>query len=118
MSEKGEKAKAEAEEVALILEAVSDRVPRLIKGLVESVFSEEAATSIGKAVGAYYKELKAGGIPDDVALKMTQDYVGIFSKIGEFMRRPREREGEEDVGKEIKKAILAKMKKELEEEEE
>jgi len=118
MNEKSEKAKREAEEVALILEAVSERVPRLIKGLVQSVFSEEAAASIGKAVGAYYKELKAGGIPDDVALKMTQDYVGIFSKMGEFMRRGREREGDEDVGKELKKAILAKVKKELEEEKE
>ena len=117
MSERSEKRKMDAEEVALILEAVSERVPKLIKGLVQSVFSEESAASIGKAVGAYYKELKAGGIPDDVALKMAQDYVGIFSKVGEFMRRTHDREGHEDVGREIKKAILAKMKKELEEEE-
>jgi len=118
MSERSEKRKIEAEEVALILEAVSERVPKLIKSLVLSVFSEESAASIGKAVSAYYKELKAGGIPDDVALKMTQDYVGIFSKMGKFMARGREHEGDEDVGKELKKAILAKVKKELEEEKE
>lgn len=116
MSEKNEKPKVEAEEVALILEAVSERVPRLIRGLVGSVFSEEAATSIGKAVATYYKELKAGGIPDDVALKMTQDYVGIFSRLGEFMKRSHREGAEDEIGKEIKKAILERMKKKLEEE--
>ena len=41
---------------------------------------------MGKAAATYYQELKAGGIPDEVAIKMTQDYVNTFSKISDFMK--------------------------------
>jgi hypothetical protein len=82
--------KQSPEDIAEILSVVSDKVPALIKGLVSAVFSEESARSMAKAAAAYYKELKAGGFPDDLALKMTQDYVGAFTKIGEVIKAARE----------------------------
>ena len=78
------------EDIAEILSVVSDKVPALIKGLVSAVFSEESAQSMARAAATYYKELKAGGIPDDLALKMTEEYVGTFTKIGEFIKAARE----------------------------
>jgi len=80
------------EEVAEILSVVSDKVPGLIKGLVSAVFSEDSARNMAKAAATYYSELKAGGLPDDVALRMTQDYVGIFGKIGEIVKESRKHE--------------------------
>jgi len=84
------------EEIAEILSVVSDKVPGLIKGLVGAVFSEESARNMAKAAATYYKELKTGGLPDDVALRMTQEYVSIFSKIGDVVREARKSERRED----------------------
>jgi len=90
MSEEKKHRPESPEDIAEILSVVSDRVPALIKGLVSAVFSEESARSMAKAAATYYKELKAGGFPDDLALKMTQDYVGVFTKIGEVIKAARE----------------------------
>ena len=111
-----EKAKREAEEVSEILAVVSEKVPALIKGLISSVFSEEAARNMGKAAAAYYKELKAGGIPDNVAIKMTEDYMGLFTKISEaFKGFPKGHESKE-IGGKVRKAVLKEVKEKLEKE--
>ncbi len=100
------------EEVAEILSVVSDKVPGLIKGLVNAVFSEESARNMAKAAATYYSELKAGGLPDDVALRMTQEYVSIFSKFGDVVKHARKFDRDED----FEKAIREKIKRELEKE--
>lgn len=86
--EKGHKKveQTDADEVREILSVVSDKVPALIKGLVSSVFSEDAAKGMGKAAATYYQELKAGGLPDAVAVQMTKEYVGTFSRISEIFK--------------------------------
>lgn len=111
-----EKAKREAEEVSKILAVVSEKVPALIKGLISSVFSEDAARNMGKAAAAYYKELKAGGIPDDVAIKMTEDYMGLFTKISEAFKGFSTGHGGEEIGEKVRKAVLKEVKEELEKE--
>lgn len=62
-------------EIAEILEAVSTKVPELITKLLRTLYSEEAGREMGKAVGSLYKELTESGIPQDVALNMTRDYM-------------------------------------------
>ncbi len=79
--------KEEAEEVKEILSAVSTEVPALIKSILASVFSEEAGRNMGKAAAAFYKELKDSGMPDDVALKMTEDYMSTFTSLGNVFRQ-------------------------------
>ena len=88
MSENPEKKKVrmDAGEVKEILGVVSTEVPGLIKSIIASVFSEEAGKSMGKAAAAFYKELKAGGMPDDVAVKMTEDYISVFTSLGDIMK--------------------------------
>jgi len=93
MSEEKRHKPESPEDIAEILSVVSDKVPSLIKGLVGAVFSEESARNMAKAASTYYKELKAGGFPDDLALKMTQDYVGLFTKIGDVIKAARESKG-------------------------
>ncbi len=86
--EKGQKkvAQSDADEVREILTVVSDKVPALVKGLVTSIFSEDAARGMGKAAATYYQELKAGGIPDSVAVQMTKEYIGTFTQLSEVFK--------------------------------
>jgi len=69
-----------------LLRAVSTELPAMIKSIVSTVFSEEAGRNMGKAAAAYYKELKAGGLPEEVALKLTQEYMQTFTNIGSMLR--------------------------------
>ncbi len=85
---------------------VSTQVPALIKSILQSVFSEEAGRSMGKAAAAYYKELKEGGMPEQVAVKMTEEYTRTFTNLGDMLRGGLGggRRGA-DVGEEISKAF-------------
>jgi len=128
VSDKSEKKKItaqEAEEVRQMLSVVSAEIPELIKGIVRSVFSEEAGRNMGRAAAAFYKELKDSGMPDDVAVKMTEDYIKPFSSLGDLLKGVGKKgksftisteEGEE-IGKEIKKLIKEKISEKLPEEE-
>jgi hypothetical protein len=108
-SEKKKTAAEEAEEVRQILSAVSTEIPALIKSIIGAVFSEEAGRNMGRAAAAFYKELKDSGIPDNVAVKMTEDYIGVFTSLGDILKRVGEKgrvlistkEGEE-IGKRLK----------------
>ncbi len=119
MSEKVEKKKSasdEAEEVREILGAVSTQVPALIKSIINSVFSEEAGRNMGKAAAAFYKELKDGGMPDSVAVKMTEDYISVFTSLGDILKSAGGKGGisispgkREELSKEIERRVKEKI---------
>ena len=62
-------------EIGQLLDEVSLKVPKLIAGLMESVYSPENGTNMGRAVGNLYKELLDSGIPQEDALKIAEDYM-------------------------------------------
>lgn len=104
----------EAEEVKEILSVVSKEIPALIRGIIGSIFSEEAGRNIGKAAAAFYKELKESGIPEEVAVKMTENYIGVFTSLGDLMRKfTKSKERSSEIEKEIEKAVEKRIKKEL-----
>jgi len=74
------------ENIKELLSVVSTEIPTMIKSIVGTVFSEEAGRNMGKAAAAYYKELKAGGLPDEVAVKLTQEYMQTFTSLGSLIR--------------------------------
>jgi hypothetical protein len=118
----GKDKKIDAENVKEILGVVSSEVPALIKSLLASVFSEEAGKNMGKAAAAYYKELKNGGLPEQVAVKMTEDYMRTFTSLGDMLRssgrgKGTERGGEE-IGEEIERRIRERLEKKKQEKEE
>jgi len=118
---RGKKGMKDVEEFKELISVFSDKVPGLIKGLIQSVFSVDAAADMGKAAATYYKELKAGGIPDEVAIKMTQDYIGMFTRISEFIktasRGEHGRHHAEDIAEDVEKAVRRKIKLKLGEDE-
>ena len=110
-----------SEELKEVLGVVSSEIPSMIKSILASVFSEEAGKSMGKAAAAYYKELKNGGLPEQVAVKMTEDYMKTFTSLGDMLRssgrgRWSHDEGD-DIGKEIEKKIHEKLKERMHEDE-
>lgn len=62
-------------EIGELLDQVSTKIPKLINGIMDSMYSAEAGKKMGQAVGSFYKELLEAGIPQDEALKMAKDYV-------------------------------------------
>jgi hypothetical protein len=74
------------EEISGILAAVSKELPGLVKGILDSFFSPEAATEMCKSVATFYKTLKEGGIPEETALSMTKDYLGTLTKWSESLK--------------------------------
>ncbi len=110
---KSSKGEDDAAEVKEILTVVSEKVPALIKGLISSVFSPEAAKDMGKAAATYYQELKAGGIPDEVAVKMTQDYVSTFSKVSDFIKTASGGRGRTEFNEDVDREIEMHIKKKL-----
>lgn len=112
----------DAEEIEAILGVVSKEVPALIKGIVGSVFSEEAGRDMGKAAGAFYKELKESGMPEEAAVEMTESYISVFTSLSDIMKKLDIGKGgksRSEVGKEIERKIKEKLaEKGLTEEEE
>jgi len=103
--------KMEPENIKEILSVVSSEIPALIKSLLASVFSEEAGRNMGKAAAAYYKELKDGGLPEQVAVKLTEDYMRTFTSIGDMLRSSGG--GRHGVGEEIEKRIRENVDKRI-----
>jgi len=60
---------------------------QLIKSVVASVFSEQAGADMGKAVEAFHKGLKDAGIPEETAVKMTEDYRSTFAGLRDVMKQ-------------------------------
>lgn len=85
-SEKRQDRRMDPENIREILGIVSTEVPSMVKSIVGTVFSEEAGRNMGKAAAAYYKELKAGGLPEAVAVKLTEEYMQTFTNFGSLLR--------------------------------
>jgi hypothetical protein len=60
----------------------------IIQGILSAVLSEEAGRNRGKAATAYFKELKDGGLPEQAAVKMTEEYMRTFN-LGYMLRSAR-----------------------------
>ncbi|MFB0502434.1 MAG: hypothetical protein ACETWE_01205 [Candidatus Bathyarchaeia archaeon] len=107
----------DVEELRAVLSVVSKEVPDMIKGIIGSIFSEEAGRDMGKAASAFYKELKEAGMPEETAVKMTENYVSVFSSLGEVMKRAvggeKGAKGKDigDIGEEISRKIKEELAK-------
>ncbi|HXX87406.1 MAG TPA: hypothetical protein VEH86_03050 [Candidatus Acidoferrum sp.] len=113
--------KMNAENFKEFFGVVSSEIPTMIKSILASVFSEEAGKNMGKAAAAYYKELKNGGLPEQVAVKLTEDYMRTFTSLSDMFRgmgrRTSENSGDK-IGEEIEKRIRERLDKRKQDNEE
>lgn len=82
-SDDAEELRAIAQALPDLFGAINDSIPKLISGLIGSIYSPESAGNMAKGIGQFYSNLVAEGIPEDVALEMTKKFVGAldFSKM-------------------------------------
>jgi hypothetical protein len=111
----------EPENIKEILSVVSTEIPTMIKSILSSVFSEEAGRNMGKAAAAYYKELKDGGLPEQVAVKLTEEYMRTFTSIGDMLKTAGRgkwgHDDEDEISREIQKRIHKKLQRSADDEE-
>jgi len=76
-------------EIGALLDEVSGKVPKLITGLLDTIYSAEAGQKMGKSVGNLYKELVDSGIPQEEAIKMAKDYMlSMKDMVGSMTQNP------------------------------
>jgi len=66
------------EELGKVLGAISEEVPCLLRAATR-MLSLPFEGGIKEAASSFYKELYEAGIPDRTALKLTEDYVLVFT---------------------------------------
>jgi hypothetical protein len=71
------------QDIKELLQAVTDKVPALLTQLRNTLFSAEAGQELGRAVGAFYKELVDSGIPAEDALAMAKGYINSLQSVME-----------------------------------
>jgi hypothetical protein len=113
----------DAQTIKEILGVVSTEIPAMIKSILSSIFSEEAGRNMGKAAAAYYGELKNGGLPEAVAVQLTQEYMRTFTSLGDMLRNMGKSgfggQGHgDDFGGQIKEHIQRKIQEKTKEQEE
>lgn len=62
-------------EIGELLDEVSTKLPKLLDGIQKSYYSVENGANAGKSIGAFYKELLAAGMSDDVAMRLTERFM-------------------------------------------
>lgn len=70
-----ERKKGEVEELREVLDVVSERIPGLLRGLRDVLYSKDAAANMADAVATFYKKLVEAGIPKEDALDMARGYM-------------------------------------------
>ena len=66
------------EEVGEVLGVISEEVPCLLRA-VTRMLSFPFEGGVKEAAASFYEELNEAGIPDRTALKLTEDYVSVFT---------------------------------------
>lgn len=70
-----------ADTLPKILDTVADKVPSLVRGVIQAIFSEQAGRDLGMSVSAFYKALKESGMPEDMVNKLMFEYMNAQAKL-------------------------------------
>lgn len=62
-------------EIGELMDMMSGKLPGLLREIQNIMFSEEAATTMSKAVGIFYKNLVEAGMDTANAVFLTQEYM-------------------------------------------
>jgi hypothetical protein len=82
-----------------MLDVVSDRIPHLMRGIQESVYSPEQLKATAEAFASFYKTLVDSGMPAHVAAEMTrQHFDNLQSQMEMQMRSHKSKRGCGDIG--------------------
>ncbi len=63
------------QELREVLEVVSERVPKLIKEIVDAVYNNQDPDEYGRSVASFYKQLTDAGMDPKEAYKLTEKFM-------------------------------------------
>ncbi len=72
----------DVEKLERLLSVVEEKVPKLLREIVEAVSSPERARKMGEAVAEFYRKLKESGMSDEMAEKLTLEFLRSNNVIG------------------------------------
>ena len=99
MSDEMTKNEIPVAEIGALLNEVSEKVPKLINGLIDTIYSADTGKKMGQSVGNFYKELVESGFPEEDALKMAKDYMLSIKDIAKIIENtPKAKEKSEETG--------------------
>lgn len=75
------KEKIPTQEIGELLDMVTQKLPGLIREIVATFYTEEAAANLGKAVGTFYRQLIDAGFPEEHAMGLTMEYINILMSL-------------------------------------
>jgi phosphotransacetylase len=81
----GHEGMPDPEKLKEILDAVAEKIPRLLKGIGESLYSPKNAKGFAEAAATFYKELKSAGMTEEQAFKLTSQYLSTLGAPGKMM---------------------------------
>ena len=67
----------DVEELREVLSAVSeflDKLPELVKKVLDALYSKDLGERVGDSVATFYRKLKESGMPEDMVNKMTMEF--------------------------------------------
>ncbi|MCR4391206.1 MAG: hypothetical protein NUV94_00140 [Candidatus Acetothermia bacterium] len=94
--DKEQKEKTDVEELRQVLDVVAERVPGLVRGLRDVLYSKEAAANMADAVATFYKKLVEAGIAKEDALDMARGYMINLRDVFQNVNPGSKKESEED----------------------
>jgi len=63
------------QELREVLEVVSEKVPKLIKEIVDAVYNNQDPDEYGRAVASFYKQMTEAGMDPQQAYKLTEKFM-------------------------------------------
>lgn len=118
----------DGDDVAEILAAVSEHVPKLLNEITEALFNSEKTEAFAESVAKFYKSMIDAGMDEDKAFELTQKFMessspgGMISKVlgevgdGDINIGSSHKHSHDDIGDEIEKKIKEKMARKFEDE--
>ncbi|MDK2463631.1 MAG: hypothetical protein QI223_02505 [Candidatus Korarchaeota archaeon] len=95
---------SDVEELREVLSAVSeflDKLPELVKKVLDALYSKDLGERVGDSVATFYRKLRESGMPEDMVNKMTMEFFDRSMIVDRLVRE-----------------IVGSIRKELSEEEE
>lgn len=84
---KDEEKSGDAQEIADMLAAVSEHVPKLLNEITEALFNAEKTEAFAESVAKFYKSMVDAGMDEEKAFELTQKFMdssspgGMISKV-------------------------------------
>ncbi len=69
-------------QLKVLVDTFSDKIPALRNGLTNVVYGKEASAKFSAALANFYDRLKKGGMADDRAFALTEQYMSPLNLAG------------------------------------